>query len=1046
MKLHRIDIRSFGAIEAFGAEDLENDSLIVVLGDNESGKSTFADFLATMMFGFAPPDRHEHPHAPWNGHALEGEAGFVLVDSRRFEVWRRLRHAAEGQLRMDGGEIHVGNRPLPFLGPVDRALYESLHTLYSGTLQPLDEATWRRIEERLLSGCHQPWLRPLREVEQLLDERAGRLWQVDGRGDTRSRRLALALRRLSREREQAFARARRLADLRELIAGRSWQIESTEAQLDEQRGRLRRAEVLRPVLVAVERIEELRRAADQQLPEDDFPQNVRDELEALRRAVDERETARERLAEDCDRLEKQSELTEDQTRLLEVRDELSALVDEIPTHRQDQVLLEDLTRQRGAQEVRFQERAPAVFRGALQERGREALARLDLGALQARIKAWQEACQLPIEARANVERAEEMAGLARSDLDVLPSPEAERRLRDREEQLRDLQAKENLLTGLQADIKAAKAKARAVASLMKLNRSAAFMLHGAGLVVCGLVLAATLVLGESSMWPTVAPVALVLLAVGGYAIQQRRRQPAQAPDEVRADALARECLKLRADLELQEYESFVGHLERAQQALAAIAQRPELARRLKSAEVRIEECRQKVTEAETARDHAATAVGELLQTLPMRADRLGSPGPDLYHDIHELRGLLLELTRLRNEYDAVSQRVTEREQLGATLAKRLAVEVSGPVMTAAGAWGEGLHKALSARRRADEALEQLPDVREQLDAVDQKLKVARSARDEFVERLKRLDEQGGRAESGIELIDEARRWRIQAHDAERELCARFPDWEQRLGEARTADEEGLLEDLETEVLVALAGAIEQLESGLSQLRSEREELLRERERLAGRRSLADLDGALAGLVERAERTARAHDRLALMRAIVAEADARYRERYQPAVLQRASELLAVITGGRWSRLDLERSGERRTLVVSGADGGHRRPVEPPLSGGLCRQVQAALRLALAEQMEGDEPLPIVLDEMTAGWDEQRTQAGLEMLAGLGEQRQVVLLTSRPELARQLERLADARLLTLPPPADPHPTPTEDTPSSTTPQVEAPPASEPQAVT
>jgi uncharacterized protein YhaN len=111
-------------------------------------------------------------------------------------------------------------------------------------------------------------------------------------------------------------------------------------------------------------------------------------------------------------------------------------------------------------------------------------------------------------------------------------------------------------------------------------------------------------------------------------------------------------------------------------------------------------------------------------------------------------------------------------------------------------------------------------------------------------------------------------------------------------------------------------------------------------------------------------------------------------------------------------------------------------VEAPLSSSLCRQVQAALRLALAEQMEGDESLPIVLDELTAGWDDRRIRAGLETLSRIAERRQVLLLTARPGLARQLETDAGARVLTLPD----SPTPVDDTN-----QEEAPAATDPQAV-
>jgi uncharacterized protein YhaN len=89
------------------------------------------------------------------------------------------------------------------------------------------------------------------------------------------------------------------------------------------------------------------------------------------------------------------------------------------------------------------------------------------------------------------------------------------------------------------------------------------------------------------------------------------------------------------------------------------------------------------------------------------------------------------------------------------------------------------------------------------------------------------------------------------------------------------------------------------------------------------------------------------------------------------------------------------------------------PVAPPLSRGTIQQVYFALRLAMVEQVEGEEPLPLFLDEMFVNWDPDRTASGLKALAHMTEDRQVLLFTADPAWAERASTEVGAHIVRTP---------------------------------
>jgi uncharacterized protein YhaN len=236
------------------------------------------------------------------------------------------------------------------------------------------------------------------------------------------------------------------------------------------------------------------------------------------------------------------------------------------------------------------------------------------------------------------------------------------------------------------------------------------------------------------------------------------------------------------------------------------------------------------------------------------------------------------------------------------------------------------------------------------------------------------------------------------------------------------------------------GPVEGVPVRLAELRSRAEQAIRaddveleraqeERDRLLDqRRELSAEQGALlatspidrlTGELHTADETLsglhRQRDRLAALRELVREAQRRHRERFEPAVLKRAGELLSRLTIGRYDRLN---TGGEPALDAPGEFGlegpGGPIPLERA-SRGTRDQLLLALRLAVADEFDsGGARLPLILDEPLVNWDAQRREAGLRLLAEMALDRQIILLTCHDWLAREAVA-AGARAAELPPP-------------------------------
>ena len=164
------------------------------------------------------------------------------------------------------------------------------------------------------------------------------------------------------------------------------------------------------------------------------------------------------------------------------------------------------------------------------------------------------------------------------------------------------------------------------------------------------------------------------------------------------------------------------------------------------------------------------------------------------------------------------------------------------------------------------------------------------------------------------------------------------------------------------------------------------------------RAAQDEQDAVAAAAEAAEGFVRNH----VAARLLAHAVDLYRERHQSPILKRAGEHFSLLTGGRWEGIGIDYGAEPPTLKPLRAS---KLEDLDALSEGTADQLALALRVAsIEEHAKTSAPMPFVADDVLVAFDERRTEAGLELLAKLGESTQVLLFTHHAYVADGARRV------------------------------------------
>lgn len=232
----------------------------------------------------------------------------------------------------------------------------------------------------------------------------------------------------------------------------------------------------------------------------------------------------------------------------------------------------------------------------------------------------------------------------------------------------------------------------------------------------------------------------------------------------------------------------------------------------------------------------------------------------------------------------------------------------------------------------------------------------------------------------------------------------------------------------TRVLEQIAGRREALEAFMSELEAADPGQLRERRSQAEEELLAveaEVDGAkdkasrigqqiddlerteeasslrlnLGVLQEKLQVKARQWVALTIGQTLLREARARYERERKPAVVQQGQYFFSMITRDRYPRL-ISPPGETRIQLEDRAG---RRKALTELSRGTAEQLYLALRFGLVKEFSRrSESLPVVMDDILVNFDPERASEAAGAIAELANDNQVIVFTCHPETADLLK--------------------------------------------
>ena len=130
---------------------------------------------------------------------------------------------------------------------------------------------------------------------------------------------------------------------------------------------------------------------------------------------------------------------------------------------------------------------------------------------------------------------------------------------------------------------------------------------------------------------------------------------------------------------------------------------------------------------------------------------------------------------------------------------------------------------------------------------------------------------------------------------------------------------------------------------------------------------------------------------------------RYREEKQGPLLARAGAIFSKLTLGSFQRLIVD--FEQEPMALEGQRNDGKLVSISGMSDGTRDQLYLSLRLAALElHLEQAMPLPFIADDLFINYDDARSKAGLEALATLAEQTQVIFLSHHDHLVPMAQEI------------------------------------------
>ncbi|WFN34345.1 AAA family ATPase [Methanogenium sp. S4BF] len=1041
MKIRDIYIDGFGIFKNRSLREI-SPHLTIILGDNESGKSTLLAFIRRVLFGFPSRRKGVNHYEPLNGGEQGGRIGVTTDSGSEYEVSRYEKKGAGLQiLDAEGGP--AGNAIAVIAGGADQAFFENVFAFGLGELESFDTLSDDAVQNRLMSAGAGVTKIPVPDVQKQLDMR------IEGyyKKGTRKPRIAEILRELS-ETETTLSTISATQDEYDSLSAEEREVEAEIERLTAEKRKverdIRRNENIIQVWdewVAFSETEEI--LASLMVPES-FPDNGVHQLDMVDAEI---KRAEEHLRERTIRLEEEEteagKITLDEEIFCR-KEDIRTLEKRLPLCEADRASLPEINAEYAAAQKAFN----TLLMSIDPRWTAETLLRFDISIpAQHRVLHYQKR-QVAI----SEQKTKLRTTLQQYELSIRSENEATERyscdLKASVSSLSEekLQAQEHALVELAIAVPALDQKKRDLSSLLEEEAKRAenfrekaalaranlplwpgFLMAGAA--VAGLAIGyftESLLLGALfCAAPGIA--ALVYLKTAGAASQREPEITTDDPDRAGMDRIIQSKREEIAALEttvrrraeecgLPMIPSVQAVSERRIELLDLrkafekdTAARDEIARRhrtISGLENKIYGIKKQFAEVE---EEEGRFFGEWHRWLD-------GAGLDQSLSAYSVEKIFTQAERANEKYNEMQALVLKRNERICSI-DMFDTEVADVIHAC------GIPPAKSSAA----------DVQALADALYAE-EAHRSAREKHMQESERIRREAGQAEETI-AIKKAERNDLLAsgHAATRDefLChaeakeqytacmRRRKEAEHRLRSAagNPGAYDAFIEQLRQTDVLALKDLNAELSSHTEDIEGEVSRLQQTHGGVILRlRDLESTDEAMLHRIKGAALTGDLNDaakqwaKLVIARIMLRKGIEKYEKERQPAVFREAERYFRAVTGGRYVRVIRQLATDR--IFVEDRDG--RRIPATLLSRGTAEQLYLSLRFGyITEYGRHDESLPAVFDDILVNFDPERRQRSCEAIAELSERNQVIFFTCHPDTARMLrDARPDARLIEL----------------------------------
>jgi uncharacterized protein YhaN len=437
--------------------------------------------------------------------------------------------------------------------------------------------------------------------------------------------------------------------------------------------------------------------------------------------------------------------------------------------------------------------------------------------------------------------------------------------------------------------------------------------------------------------------------------------------------------------------------------------------RVTEAAQRVEELEERVQKAEEgarrAESHAQKAKSQWTEWLDSRAIEVGT-SPDtcleLLSGVDTLRGKIKAVDGLRTRIGAIEKALLDLEER-----TNLVRQACGRQTRERSGFPGAVDELIEASNTARQDSERVQQLQEQIETAATKKKTRETAATEVETGISGLLSEAGAADQEdfrrravvfAERVELLQALRERRKNLER-IGGRDRALQAFMKELETADPE----QLHQAKLEAEEGLV-RIEEELAAKGREQGQVIEQIRQLESEEKSSELRLQLSVLREKISVEAGKWSVLTIAKAMLEETRLKYERERQPAVIQEAQTFFSSFTTGRYARI-FSLPGENRIEVEDQT--GERKDI-PELSRATAEQLYLALRFGLVREFaRRAEPLPVVMDDILVNFDPDRAREACRAIGELSKHQQVLLFTCHPETVDLLRsEVQDCRVIQL----------------------------------